>query len=307
MTTGTRSVLVSGASGFIGRRCLPRLLEAGFSVHALSSGHRVPKRTEIEWHQCDLFDAVQVGAALKAARASHLLHLAWITVPGAFWDSQENLRWLSASEELYRAFYAHGGERIVGVGTCAEYEPAAGQQERITESAATGHPQTLYGQCKAAAWSACLAAALVAGREAAWARLFYPYGPGEPVSKLIPSVILGLLRKQRVECTHGLQVRDFIYVDDVADALVALLKGRQAGAYNVGTGRANSVRDTVEVIAATLDRPDFIVFGARTAPTEEPPRLVADIGKLSAALRWQPRVSLQAGIEKTIEELRQCA
>lgn len=303
VNTGPRKVLVTGATGFIGRRCLDLLVQSGFDVHAVSS--RTPPsvaRAGVEWHRLDLFEGARVSAFLKELRPSHLLHLAWFAKPGLFWSSEENFRWLSASTDLFRDFYAGGGERAVGVGSCAEYRWVS---EDCDEEKTPLHPVTVYGRCKLAASLTAAAAASLAGQNMAWARIFFPYGPGEPEDRFIPSVISGLLRGETIACTHGNQERDFIFVDDVAGALLALLSCNAAGAFNIGTGRGVSLRELAARICATLGHSDRVQFGARAAPPGDPPRVVANIGRLKSEAGWQPSVSLEQGINDTIAAWRE--
>ncbi|MFY9293943.1 MAG: NAD(P)-dependent oxidoreductase [Methylorubrum rhodinum] len=123
-----RRVLVTGGAGFVGRPAVAALVARGFEVHAL--GRRAPEGAHA-FHSADLLDAGSRRAAVRAAGASHLLHLAWVTEPGRYWEAPENLDWTAASLDLVRAFHEAGGERAVVAGTCAEYdwtgiEPLAG-------------------------------------------------------------------------------------------------------------------------------------------------------------------------------------
>jgi nucleoside-diphosphate-sugar epimerase len=256
----------------------------------------------VRWHRYDLLDPVQCSGAIAAIQPTHLLHLAWIATPGQFWGSALNLQWLASSVSLFDAFYAHGGKRALGVGTCAEY---AWVTNDYSEETTPLTPDTVYGRCKHALDVALSAAASVHGGSAAWARLFFPYGPGEPPQRLIPSVIRGLLRDEPVECTAGTQVRDFVFVDDVADALVAVLEAEACGAFNVGSGRPATLRDVVAVIVGQLGRADLVQFGARTPPAGDPPRVVADITKLQRETSWHPQVSIETGIARTIAYWRE--
>lgn len=284
-----KRLLVTGGAGFIGRRCLPKLAAAGFEPHAVSSRARQPGELGApHWHRFDLLEPAQCRQAIEAVRPTHLLHMAWIATPGAFWTSADNLRWLTSSIELFDAFYRHGGERAVGLGSCAE----------------SAYPDTVYAKCKAAAALACQAAAARSGAQALWARLFYPYGPGEVEDRLIPFVIRRLLQGRTADCTAGTQRRDFIYVEDVADALVALLVGSACGAYDLGTGQATPVREVIELIASAIGRPELVNFGRLESRPGEPACIVADIAKLEADLDWRPVVSLQQGIGETIVSLR---
>jgi len=99
-------VLVTGATGFIGAACLPRLHARGYSVHAVSSqAQPAGFDSAFTWHQYDLLDAVACREAVAAVRPTHLLHLAWIATPGVFWSSPDNLRWLTAGIALIDEFF----------------------------------------------------------------------------------------------------------------------------------------------------------------------------------------------------------
>jgi nucleoside-diphosphate-sugar epimerase len=229
--------------------------------------------------------------------------LAWIAKPGVFWESRENLAWLAAGVQLANAFYSAGGHRAVGAGTCAEYVQSSG--DCIEDETPIG-PETVYGEAKVAMHFALRAAARGRGTWA-WARLFFPYGPGEPPGRFIPSAIEGLLKRTPVACTHGNQVRDFVYVDDVAEAFAALADGKSSGAYNVGSGAGASLREVGTLAAATLGHAELLRFGERPPPAYDPARVVARVGRIGREHGWAPRVTLADGIQKTIAAARMSA
>jgi nucleoside-diphosphate-sugar epimerase len=238
---------------------------------------------------------------LDKVRPTHLLHLAWITQPGVFWSSHENLTWLEAGTRLAHQFFESGGERFVGLGSCAEYETT---DSHCVEDRTPINPITVYGKAKAAMHLALHAAAQHRGGGYAWGRLFFPYGPGEAQDRFIPSLITGLLHGQAVDCTHGMQQRDFIFVADVAEACVALLESDRSGAYNIGSGAAISLRRIAEEIIQQLGRPDLVRFGVRTPPAFDPPCIAADIGKIRREIGWAPQTGLEKGLMQSIEALR---
>jgi len=298
MTHSGKKVMVTGAGGFIGRRCLPLLAAAGYDIHAIAAHVRAePAEAHVTWHTCDLLDPAACAKTVATISPTHLLHLAWIATPGRFWSSAENLRWLASGVVLIDEFYRCGGKRAIGVGTCAEYAwDAADNDEDLSEL----KPDTIYGRCKLAMGIAFEAAAAVNGGSAAWARLFFPYGPGESPERLIPAVIRGLLRNEPVKCTHGNQIRDFVFVDDVASALTALLDSPAQGTFNVGSGTGISLREIVAIITARLGNPELVTFGARKSPVGDPARVVADVSKLKREVGWRPLIDIATGIERTI-------
>src|SRR4051794_12804757 len=97
-----KRVLVTGATGFVGRQTLGPLRDLGYEVHAVHNRGAPLALEGVTWHCTDLLEAeLDVGA-------SHLLHAAWYTAPGEFWDAEENLLWLDASLRLVRRFIAAG-------------------------------------------------------------------------------------------------------------------------------------------------------------------------------------------------------
>lgn len=290
-------VLVTGASGFIGQRCLQPLLHQGFEVHAVSNREINDSTGTIYWHQADLLDSAEIKSLMRKVAASHLLHLAWIAKPGVFWTSRENLRWVAAGIELIEQFYQNGGERAVGVGSCAEYSWTSAD---CTEALTPLHPVSIYGKCKLAMSLAFEAAAEAAGRTSAWARVFFPYGPGESSERLIPALIRAGLSGESIDCTHGGQVRDFVYVDDVADALLSILSSSKSGYFNIGGGRGHTLREVVTVICKKLEREDFVNFGARPVPPGDALRVVADTTSIGTVIGWRPLFNIESGIDRTI-------
>ncbi len=293
----TRRVLLTGASGFIGRAAIGPLQRAGFEVHAVAR-RRLDAPDDVTWHGADLLDQERTKRLMKAVEPSHLLHFAWYAEPGKYWTAQENLDWLRASLALLQAFSLSGGSRVVMAGTCAEYDWKYGS---CIENLTPLVPSTLYGMCKHALQEVLGVYSRQYGLSSAWGRIFFPYGPHEHLSRLVPSVICALLEGRPALCTSGEQVRDFIHVQDVAGAFVALLRSTVEGAVNVGSGRGVAVKDVAMRIGERLGRPELVRLGARPAAQDEPPLLVADVHRLGHEVGWRPGISLDGGLAVTID------
>jgi nucleoside-diphosphate-sugar epimerase len=295
-----KRVLLTGATGFIGRHCVPALAARGYEVHAVSSNAPAatpPAPDGARWHQVDLLDAARVSSLLAAVRPTHLLHCAWYAVPGKYWTAADNFRWVEASLHLLQTFAACGGERVVGVGSCAEYDWDYGYcSERHTPLT----PATTYGVCKHALRLLLDALCKQAGLSGAWGRVFFLYGTHEHEQRLVASVIKSLLREQPARCSHGRQLRDFLYARDAADALAALLDADVSGAVNIASGVPVTLRQVIAEVAGQLQRPDLIQLGALPAPAGEPPVLLADVARLRDEVGWSPRYDLAEGLAETI-------
>jgi nucleoside-diphosphate-sugar epimerase len=296
-----RRVLVTGASGFVGRPAVEALVARGYEVHVISR-RAIDRRPAglpdgVVAHAADLLDPSGVEMLLGEIRPSHMLHLAWDVTPGRFWQAPENLDWVAASLRLYRAFVASGGNRVVVAGTCAEYDWSA---DLLDEAATPIRPGTLYGTAKDALHRVLAAAALQDGVVLAWGRLFFMYGPREAPNRLVSDVARALLRGEPALCGPGTAERDFMHVADVGGALAATLDSAFVGPVNIATGDCVPIRAVVDTLAELTGRPDLVRLGARPAPKDEPPRLAASVTVLREGVGFAPRFTLAEGLADTL-------
>lgn len=289
-------VLVTGASGFIGRAVVAKLLAAEHEIHSI--GRTAVSRTIS--HKVDLL-AAGAADAVRAIGATHLLHCAWYAVPGRYWSSAENVDWVAASLAIARGFTAGGGQRLVGVGSCAEY---AWGDDPLDELRSPIVPDTLYGTAKASLGLLLGRAAPALGLSLGWARLFFPYGPWERSERLLGTLLHALASGGRASFGPGLQSRDFIHVDDAASALVALLDSGVSGPVNIGTGEAIEVRRFISIAAKAADMTGRVDLGAITSGKGEAPLVRASILRLTSELGWRPRFTIESGIADAVNRFR---
>lgn len=300
--TQKRRVFITGGHGFIGRVCLPLLAQRGWEIHA-TTRHTLTHSSSIHWHKkVDLLNESHRPDLMNLMREvapTHLLHLAWVpTVPGHFWNDETNQDWVSASVFLCKAFEQCGGERIVCAGTCAEYDwSSLGKDGLCYENRTPLLPFSDYAKAKKMLHEALQLWASQSAISLAWPRIFFPYGPGEHPQKLVASLCRAFIKGETAHCSEGLQQRDFLCVDDVADALVTLLEIHVQGAVNIGDGKGIAVRDVAMLLADIAERPDLLSFGAAV---NEAPRVVADIQRLKNEVGWTPSYNLETGLRKTM-------
>jgi nucleoside-diphosphate-sugar epimerase len=257
----------------------------------------MPTAPGITWHECDLLNPAAPREIVTAARPTHLLHLAWYIGPGRWATAPENLAWVRASLALFEAAAEVGCQRIVGSGSCLEYDWSFGY---CSESRTPLLPHTFYGSCKLAVGNLLASYAQVRGFSAAWGRIFFLYGPHEHPDRLIPNVIRSLLAGAEARVSHGRQIRDYLYSGDVADAIVALLTSDAQGAINIGTGQPIALKEIVQTVARLIGREELVRFGAVPAAATDAPIVVADTTRL-AGLPWSPRTGLEDGLRETID------
>ena len=296
-------VLVTGASGFLGRHALPRLQSLGYEVHAVTR-RRMGDPSGVRWHQKDLLEKSAARDIIRRIRPTHLLHLAWCADPVDFWETPDNIRWFNATTRLFDAFAAFDGQRVVGIGSCAEYEWAS--EVHCYESTTPTRPFSLYGESKLAA-GRCLEMLGAAGHfSAAWGRLFFLYGPWGHRRRLPGVVIEPLLGGRPAPCSSLTQFRDYLFIDDAAAAIVAMLDGSVEGAVNVASGESVQIIEMVKSVAQLLNGEHLLQVGAiPDAETNNPRSIVADVTRLRNEVGFAPSVSLAEGLRRTVDWWRQ--
>jgi nucleoside-diphosphate-sugar epimerase len=282
-------VLLTGATGLIGRATATALTEAGHEVVTLG-------RNPASDIPCDLLDPGATTTALETARASHLVHLAWHDGARDRWTSGANLDWMAATLHLVRAFARKGGQRAVCAGSCAEYDWSVPE---LTETSPL-RPRTLYGSAKAGAGLALCAGQQTLGLSLAWARIFFVYGPDEPPGRLFGDLMSNLGAGRPVDCTDGRQERDFLHVDDLARALLHVLESDLTGPVNVASGTATPVRDLIAEVANQMHRPDLIRLGTIARAADDPPRLAADVTRLRDETGFMPQYDIASGVARCL-------
>jgi len=297
-----KRVLLTGAGGYVGRYMVDDLVARGFEVHGVSKQKREAD-TRLSWHAVDLFDSDATAALCADINATHLVHLAWETEPGQFWESGNNALWQVASEHLLEHFVRCGGKRAVLAGTCAEYDWTEGH---CVAGVTSLRGQSAYSRSKLAFREYAFALAEKSDLHVAWARVFFSFGPYERKRRLVPAITLALLAGERAKCTDGEQLRDFMHVADVADAMAAVTDSNFVGDINIAHGTATTIKHLVELIAEKLAASDRIDFGAFPRPANDPARITADVSGLES-IGWAPHHTLDAAINETITWWREQA
>lgn len=305
--------LVLGAGGFVGRHVAHGVYRAGCEVvlavrdPARADAALDPLGVRAERRQVDLGDDRAVDRLIADTVPDLVFNLAGHgLVPDRFDDREAQRINAELPLKLLGAMGRHvresdwPGQRLVHVGSAFEYGRAGG---RLRETGPV-LPTSDYARTKLEGTLRTTIGAEQLSLRAVVARLFMVYGPGEPPHRLTPSLLEASRTRQPLALTAGTQLRDFIYVQDVAAGLLRLgcVGDDGAGVVNLATGRSTSVRDFAELAARLFDiPPDLLRFGERPAGTAEMVHEPVSIDRLQELTGWRPPTGLERGLRSTAE------
>ncbi len=289
-------VLVTGATGFVGKHVCRQLASLGAITYGLSRSASVDTLPDgVHPLAADITRREEVLAALEQTQPTHVLHLAAVGATEPFLpDEQAHSVNVLGTINMLEASQIVGIQRFVHVGTAYEHSTAASPQFH--------NP---YVASKIAAWSFWQTFIKEQALNAVAVRLYYVYGP-QQIRGLIPSAVQAAQRHERFEMTAGEQWRDFVFVTDVVAALLSALTAPQAcgQTYDIGTGTGLQVKAAVRRIFEITESRGQYVLGALAYRPHEEMNLIASPAAAQHDLNWQARVSFEEGIVQTIAAYR---
>ncbi len=305
MTLAGARILLTGATGFIGRHLARRLLGDGADLTLLVRPETAPAvAAEIGGRArvlaAALGDRAAVGQAVAAAGPEIVYHLGADTDPGR--DSARTHTALAANlggtVDLALAAAEAGVRRFIAAGTCEEY----GRSDLPLREDMPLRPLSPYSASKAAAtlWLGMMGDTF--GFPAVVLRPFLCYGPGQSPPRLVPSAILSALEDRDLPMTEGLQLRELTYVGDVVDGFVRAAAAPAAAgeAVNLGSGEEHRVIDIVTEIYRRVGSRGRPRPGAIPTRPNEMQRFAADTAKADRLLGWRASTDLGTGLDHTI-------
>ena len=270
-------IFVTGGTGFIGKHVIKKLLVDGHDVALL---------------EYKLAETDKIAGQLKQFKPEAVLHLAWEGIPD--YGEEASAKNLVYGKNLLKVAEETNCKMFISTGSCWEY---GGEYGKLREDDPL-NPKNPFASAKVMLCDYAKKWADEKNIKFFWLRIFYAYGPGQKSSSLIPHVINSFKNSADPQIKNLNGGNDFVYIDDVVQALAAVLKksaGLKSSIFNIGSGKLIGVREVVRIIGKHYD-PNFSESSGSL-----PSGFYADISKIEKETGWSPKVSIEEGIIKTIK------
>lgn len=302
MSYKNKRILVTGATGFIGNHLVKFLLAHGADVHALVRSENSKIRF-VTQHVCDLKNDEQVKKSVAISRPQIVFHLAAYKQRDSKMTSIKEAidTNVIGSLNLFEALsnMDHHLEKVVVVGTAEEY----GNNKTPYIEGLREAPITAYSYSKLCVTNLCEMLYKSYNFPVVLVRPSVAYGPGQESDMFLPALIQSVIMNKPFKMTTGEQKRDFIYIEDLVRALIAVGNSSDCigEMINIGSGIGYKIRDIALKVERLLHKQGIIQLGALEYRNNEIMDYAVDINKSHMLLNWQPEYSIEEGLKKTIE------
>ena len=298
--------LITGAAGFIGSHLANRLAREGHTVRGvddLSTGDPASLSEDIHFTRGDINDRPKLWTLLQEVDCVYHLAARVLVPESVLYPREYNNVNVGGTVTLMEAMRDVGVRRVVFISSGAIY---GDQLVQPVNERAVANPRSPYAVSKLAAEYYIRTIGELWGIETVCLRVFNAYGPRQPLPPVHAPVIPNFLKQAAQNGTlvvsgDGNQTRDYVYVDDITNAMVtaATAPGINQEIINIGSGRDTSVRELVHLVLEVTGGTPEIVYSPRNE--RGPARMCADISLAREKLGYQPQVSLRQGLVFTIE------
>lgn len=298
-----KKVIVTGATSFIGSALIRQLKKGSGGILAVVSPdsprkNRIHQSDSVKIVECDLanFDRLKVD---DKEQVETIFHIGWSNrFHNARYNTEGQLRNVEYLKKVIVMADKVGCKKILGVGSQAE----CGRISSVLSETTPDQPETAYAVAKCQAYAKGMELCGRYGIEFFWPRLLSAYGPGDKMRTMIMSCLSAATYKKKIEFTKCEQIWDYIYVDDVADALIKIVnKGVPGVKYTIASGQGRPLKDYICDIAEITGASWILEgIGKREYAEDQVMYLTGNIQRLTEDTGFEPKVSFKKGIEETL-------
>ncbi|MBT3297528.1 NAD-dependent epimerase/dehydratase family protein [archaeon] len=290
-------IFITGGTGFVGKPVIERLNESGDEILILSRKKNLFNNDKIKVINGDLSSIDNWKDTLKEFNPELTIHMAWEGIPD--YSSEMSIKNLNNGLNLYKVLADIGCKKIITTGSCWEY----GEKQGIMLEDRPPKLNNSFISAKNSLYNLGKEIAKENQQEFVWARLFYVYGPGQNEHSLLPQIVHKISKGEDIQIKTPYAKNDFIYVNDVAEAIYSLTRNCISGIYNVGSGKSTEIKEIVNIVY------NHFKFNMIYSPEKQDNKFLqetnfwADITKINNLTGWTPKISINEGVKKMCENI----
>ena len=294
------NILIVGGTGFIGYHLAKKSLKKGWHVTSISS--KPPKKIrylpKVKYILCDITQKKSLKNAIRK-------HFKYVVNLGGYVDHSNNKKTFESHyigcKNLTEIFLKKAPKAFVQIGSSIEYGNAKSPQKENFRC----NPKSVYGKAKLLASKHLLNLFKKQEFPSTVLRLYQAYGPRQDLNRFIPIIISGCIKNKKFPCSEGNQLRDFLYVDDVVNAILKSLTNKNARGQiiNIGSGKPRKIKNIIDYIKRT-SKGGYPQFGRVKLRKDEILEFYRDIKKAKNKINWSPRISFKKGLKITINSYK---
>lgn len=294
-----RKILIVGGTGFIGQRLVERCLLAKFNITTISQTKRKNKHKSIHQIYCDISKKYHLHKALNNKKFDYVVNLA------GYVDHSKKIKTIQSHyigcKNLVEYFKLKNLKKFIQIGSSVEYgkvEFPQTENKKVKQKILKSN----YGLAKLKATNYLLNLNKKNLFPFTVLRFFLVYGPGQAENRLIPYVIKNSLSSNIFEVSSGVQLRDFLFIDDAVEAIIKTLNNKKSNGeiINICSGQPIQIKKVITYITNFIKKGKPI-YGKIKLRRDEPLKLYSNHKKATQVLKWRPRIKLFEGLKKTIK------
>ena len=293
-----KKILIIGGSGFIGYHLAKRCLDYKWNVTSISSKkpNIIRKLKKVNYTICDISKINKIKKILKSDY-NYVVNL------GGYVNHKNKLKTYQSHylgcKNLCDFFVNKNIDKFVQMGSSIENGKQSSPQKE-TKNIKYKNVPSPYGRSKLKATNYLLKLYKKNKFPGIILRLYLAYGPRQDNNRFIPIIINSCLLNKKFDCSEGKQYRDFIYIDDVVNVIMKSLKSNIVWEiFNIGTGKPKKIKDIIKKINKLINR-GVPNYGKIKMRKDEIMKLYPNINKAKTKLNWNPKISFEKGLKKTL-------
>tara|TARA_B100001013_G_scaffold272251_1_gene173170 strand:+ start:191 stop:1090 length:900 start_codon:yes stop_codon:yes gene_type:complete len=294
------NILIVGGTGFIGYHLAKKSLKKGWKVTSISSKRPRKKRylPQVKYIICDI-------TKKKSLRKNIQKSFNYVVNLGGYVDHSNRKKTFKSHyigcKNLAEIFLKKELISFVQMGSSAEYGNVKSPQKENAKC----KPKSVYGQAKLLSSTYLIDLFKKQKFPSTILRLYNTYGSRQDLNRFIPIVISGCTKNKKFPCSIGNQVRDFLHIDDVVDAIIKSLTNKNARGQiiNIGSGKPRIIKNIIEYIKK-ISKGGYPLFGKVKLRRDEILTVYPDINKARNKIGWRPKISFKKGLKVTIDSFK---